>query len=361
MPKIHSVILAGGAGTRFWPASRRRLPKPFVPLLDGRSPLEETLERLRTLSPPRRTRVVVVRELASATRRALRGHRGVRTILEPIARNTASAVAWAAAEVAAEAPDDVIAIFPADHHIPSPRAFQRTLRRAARAASSGESIVIVGVEPTRPDTAYGYLRVRDGGGSLLDVIRFVEKPDAARARRYVRSGNHLWNAGMLVATPRRLLEETRVCAPEVWNPLGEVLERISSGRRVLRRDFERAYKRVEPISFDFAVLERSRNVHAVRARFAWSDLGSWDALGEHLPQVDGNRVGGHADGAQVVGLDATGNLVWNTTRNPVVLVGVTGLVVVSTGDAILVCRDEDSQKVRRVVDELLRKGREDLT
>jgi mannose-1-phosphate guanylyltransferase len=282
----------------------------------------------------------------------------VRVLLEPEGRNTAAAVAWSAAHLAAEAPAALMAVLPADHHIPDAAAFERDLRRAARAALPSDDIVIVGIQPRRPDPAYGYLRVRPTPGrGQLEVLRFVEKPERARARRLVASGHYLWNAGMLVATPTRILEETRRWAPEVWDPLGRALDRIAAGQQPARRPLDAAYRRVAPISFDYAVLERSSRIRAVRGRFAWSDLGSWDALAGHLQKLDGNRVKG---GRRAAIIDSSGNLIWSTTDRTVALVGVEGLLVVETGDALLVCRDDRSQDVRRLVDLLEQSGREDL-
>lgn len=347
------MILAGGAGTRFWPASRRSRPKHFVPLVGGLTPLEETLRRLRGLAPARRTWIVTTRELGARTRRALRGHRGVRLLLEPEARNTSAAVLWAAARVGAEDPDGLVGIFPADHHIPSARGFLRSVRAAARAAADGESLVLLGIQPDRPDTAYGYLQLGErAGGAAYRVRRFVEKPDRIRARRFLRSGHYLWNAGMLISRPDRILAEAEREAPEVWSALGPVLERIRAGARVPAPAFARAYRRAAPLSFDYAVLERSRSVRAVRGRFRWSDLGSWDALEAHLESADGNAFAGAAPAASI---DSDGNVIWNTTDRAVALLGVHGLVVVETQDALLVCAKDRAQEVRKVVGELARR------
>jgi mannose-1-phosphate guanylyltransferase len=190
------------------------------------------------------------------------------------------------------------------------------------------------------------------------VARFVEKPDAARARSFLARGGHLWNAGRVLATPARILAETRALAPEVWDGLGPVLERIARGERVARAALARAYRRVRPLSFDYAVLERSARVYALRGRFAWSDLGSWDALGEHLPESGGaNRV--HCKAAPIL-LDAKRNVVWSSTDTAAVLLGVQDLLVIQTTDALLVCAKHNAQDVRRVVTELSRRGREDL-
>ena len=358
------MVLAGGAGTRFWPASRRAVPKPFVPLLGRRTLLGDTLARLRLLAPARRTTVVSAEELAAATRRALRAQPGTRLLLEPVARNTAAAIAWAAADALGRGAEGVIGIFPADHHIPDARAFARAVKTAARAAADGEKLVLLGIEPSWPDTAYGYLRLAKGAGAGLaradaaqPVARFVEKPDAARARRFVADGGYLWNAGMLLARPERILAETRALAPEVWEALGATLERIAAGQAVPRRALARAYRAVRPLSFDYAVLERSRRVYALRGRFAWSDLGSWDALGARLPERDGNRI--HSPVAPVL-IDARHNVVWSATDGTVALLGVEDLLVIQTTDAFLVCAKQRAQDVRKVVDELARRERGDL-
>jgi mannose-1-phosphate guanylyltransferase/mannose-6-phosphate isomerase len=352
-------VLAGGAGTRFWPASRKARPKPFLPLVGARTLLADTLERLRLLAPARHTTVVVAEALAAASRAALRSYPGTRLLLEPLARNTAAAIAWAAADALGRGHDGVLGVFPADHHIARPEAFARCVVRAAREAADGERLVLLGIEPTRPDTGYGYLRLGRGakGASVRPVERFVEKPSLARARRFVASGAYLWNSGMLIARPSRILAETRALAPEVWRALGPTLSRIAAGERVPRPVLARAWARVKPLAFDYAVLERSRRVAALRGRFAWSDLGSWDALGERLKLLDGNRV--HCMPAPLL-LEAERNVVWSSADRQVVLIGVRDLLVIQTTDALLVCANDRAQDVRKVVDEFTRQHREEL-
>lgn len=356
---LHAVVLAGGAGTRFWPASRRAAPKPFIPLLGGRTPFRATLERLRRLAPKERTWVVTPRELLPITRAALRGERGVRLLSEPAPRDTAAAVVWAAARIAAEDPEALVAVFPSDHHIPNPEALARAVRRAARAAMSGEGLVLIGIEPTHPDPAYGYFRLgRRVSGSAHAVQRFVEKPDRARARRYLARGDYLWNSGMLVARASRILAEARAHARELWRPAGSVFEQIARRARVSRVTFERCYRAIPSLPFDRAVLERTRRAWAIRGRFRWSDLGSWDALEAHLSRKGGNRVA--AEGP-LVSVSARENVVWSRSERAIALVGLRDFVVVDTDDALLVCPKGRAQDVRRIVEELVRHGRGDLT
>lgn len=351
------MILAGGAGTRFWPASRRGRPKPFVPLVGRDTLLEATLRRAGRLAPRGTIWIVGAEAHRRLLRDALRSRSRVRVLLEPVARNTAAAIAWAAAAVRAHDPEGVVAVLPADHHIPDPSAFATGIRGAAALASRRDALVLVGIEPTRPDTAYGYLDVAASRDALV-VRRFVEKPNSARARRFARSGHHLWNSGMLVGTSERILRELRAHGSEVWPALGGVLDRIGHGRRVPRAELRAAYAAARSISFDYAVLERTAGVLAVRGRFAWSDLGSWDALLEHVSRgPDGNRV----RGARPVSVEAGDNLVWNTSGRTVALLGVEGLIVVETDDAVLVCAPDRAQDVRRVVAALERRGRRELT
>jgi len=189
------------------------------------------------------------------------------------------------------------------------------------------------------------------------VERFIEKPTLGRARRFVASGAYLWNAGMLLARPSRILAETRALAPALWRALGPTLSRIAAGERVPRKTLARAWVRAKPLSFDHAVLERSRRVAALPGRFAWSDLGSWDALGERLGLLDGNRV--HCLPPPLL-LDAERNVVWSSADRQVVLLGVRNLLVIQTTDALLVCANDRAQDVRKVVDEFTRQHREEL-
>jgi mannose-1-phosphate guanylyltransferase len=353
------VVLAGGAGTRFWPASRRARPKPFVPLVGSETLIGATLARMRRLAPAERIAVLAARDLARLVRAALQSHRGAHALFEPQGRNTAAAIAWAAAWVAGRDPEGVLGIFPADHHIPHVPAFVRVVTAALRASADGGALVLIGIQPTRPDTAYGYLKLAASRRSPAAprVERFVEKPGPARAKSLLAAGTHLWNSGMIVARPARVLAETRAHAPEVWRALGPALERGSRGEAVPAAALARAYRRVKPISFDYAVLERSRRVRAVRGRFAWSDLGSWDALGEQLPEAARNRARAPE---QLAALDARGNVVWTQGRKQVVLLGVDDLVVVDTEDALLVSSKSRAQEVRRAVEVLGARGRKEL-
>ena len=357
--RLHAVVLAGGAGERFWPASRGARPKPFLEVVGGRSLLDATLARARRSAGRDAVWVVCGREHARAIRRAS-GLPASRVLMEPRRRNTAAAVALAATRIAAADPDAVLAVLPADHYIPDERAFAADIRRAAAAARAAEVLVTLGVRPTRAETGYGYIEVGAPVGSahpgLHRVRRFVEKPDAARARRFQRSGRHLWNAGIFVWSARTILAEIAEHAPGLHRALTPVRR---AGARATRDAVERAYRRAPSLPIDVAVLERSRRVWTLPVRWHWSDVGTWESLAGELGVAPGrSRVLG---GGALVHDDLGGNLVWGRPERPIALLGVEGLAVVDAGDALLVARLDRSNQVRGIVKGLKAKGRLDVT
>ena len=354
-PRIHAVILAGGAGERFWPASRGRRPKFFLEVGDGRSLLAATLARARRVADRGAVWVVCGAEQADAIRRSTRLP-ARRILVEPRRRNTAMAVAMASALVAREEPDAVLAVLPADHRIPDERAFARAIRRAARAAATGGAIVTLGVRPTRPDTGYGYIRVGAPAGrawpGLHRVRSFVEKPDATRARRYLRGGHHLWNAGIFVFAAQILLREARRCAPALHRAVAPLLRaRARAGARLLAR----CYRAAPSLPIDVAVIERSRAVWTLPVGFHWSDVGTWSSLADELGVSPGaTRI----VGGELLYDERGGNLVWG--RRPVALLGIEGVAVIDAGDVLLVTKLERSPDVRQVVAALKARGRTDV-
>lgn len=352
----HAVVLAGGAGERFWPASRVALPKPLLPLHGGRSLLAAALARARRFAGPRRVWLVCGSEHALSMRRASRLPAD-RVLVEPARKNTAMAVALAARRIAAREPDAVLAVLAADHCVDREPAFDAALRRASRAAEAEGVLVTLGVRPTRAETGYGYIRlgrpVGKGHPGLHRIGRFVEKPDRVRARRYLRSGSYLWNAGIFVWSARVILEEIEAHAPE----LSSALRSLGDGSRAGGlASLARVYGRAPSLSIDRAVLERSRRVWCLPVSFGWSDVGSWRSLAELLGAGAGRSA---VVAGKALLCDAPGNLVWGGERL-VALLGVEGLAVVDTGDALLVARLERSDELRRVVGELRERGHREL-
>ena len=340
--------MAGGSGTRFWPRSRRQLPKQLLPVLGKRSLLQETVERFRGVVPRDHVLIVTHRDHAAAVRRQLPGIPARNILSEPMARNTAPCLALAALEIERRAPQSTFVCVPADHDVADVRAFRSTLLEALAWAAAESVAVTIGIQPTGPETGYGYVHVgRRLTGRTARVRAFVEKPSRARARQFLASGAYLWNSGMFAwqtATIVALLEQH---LPSVMDRLRQALTVRGSERRAA---LARAYARVPSISIDYGIMEHAADVLVVRAAFGWSDVGSWSALAA-LDRRQGR-------GSTVVPVDAERSVVFGNGRL-VALVGVDDLIVVDTPDALLVCHRDRTQDVRRVVDELQRRGLED--
>lgn len=342
-----AVILAGGAGTRFWPLSQPLRPKQLIRLWGDRVMIGQTVERLAPIIPPERVLVVCGPHLLAPMRQALPELEASSFVVEPEPRNTAPAIALAAAHVRQRfGPDEVIGVFPSDHYIGDEAAFRRTVERAASRAREG-AIVTIGVAPTRPETGYGYIR----RGEPLEqeegawrVAAFEEKPDAARALEYVRAGEHDWNAGMFFFTPEVLLSELERQMPETAAAIAQIEQAV--GTPSLDRVTAEAFGRTEATSIDYGVMEGARRVEVVRASFPWSDVGHWAALPEVRPtDEDGNVVEADALLHQV-----RDSILYSTTDRVVAAASVEGLVIVDTPEALLVIPRERAQQVRQLVD-----------
>jgi mannose-1-phosphate guanylyltransferase len=341
---VFAVIMAGGAGTRFWPASRALRPKQLLPLAGGEPLLSATVRRLAPIVPRERVVVVTGEHLAAATGQAVPG---VRILREPAPRNTAPCIAWANAVIAEMDPDAVVMVLPSDHFIADEPAFVATVRRAVQTAESGR-VTTIGIVPTRPETGYGYVELGEAiDGEAHRVARFVEKPDRARAESFVAAGpsKYLWNAGMFFFRVRDMQALLERHLPSVADGVA---------RMVKTGTIADVFPTLQSISIDHGVMEKAEGLAVVPGSFGWNDIGSWQSAWE-LATKDAM---GNALGPNDVALEAKNNLVRGT--KPIALVGVDDLVVVETADAILVIPRDRSQDVRLVIDALKKAGRTDL-
>jgi mannose-1-phosphate guanylyltransferase len=361
--KIHAVVMAGGSGTRFWPLSRQARPKQFLPLAGKLPLLADTVKRLPPLAPMGRTYVVCGPVHARGVRRMLPKLPKDNLLVEPVARNTAPCVGLAAIHVARRAPDGVLAMLPADHHVSRAAQFREALAAAARIAAGG-AIVTVGITPSRPETGYGYLEVGaplDGespvaGGRLAParVKRFVEKPDRPRAEQYLADGGFLWNSGIFVFRADVILEEIARAMPELSERLAAIAPTL--GTRRYAKALAREFPRCPSESIDYGVMERSSRIAVVPADFGWSDVGSFAAI----PEVRKPDGAGNVSSGDALIIDGKDNVVLADGGRLVAVVGASGLVVVDAGDALLVCPRERAQDVKKAVDELKRRRRDAL-
>ena len=365
MPHVHAVILAGGSGTRFWPASRRRRPKQLLPLA-GRpdEPLiAATVRRIEPLVPAERVWISTGTSLVEATLAVLPGVARSRVLAEPVARNTAPCIGWASATIARSDPDAIVAVLPADHFIGNEPAFREALATAVRAAEEGW-ITTVGIVPTRPETGYGYIEVgAPVGAPLADsvhaVTRFVEKPTRERAEALLADGRYLWNGGMFFFRAGVM----KAAIAEHLPALAAGLDRIDEA--AVRGDEARVLAEVFPtlpsISIDHGIMEKAKRIAVVPGDFGWNDVGSWQTTWE-MAEKD---AAGNALPAGTVAVDARDNLVRDLTSGAGqsakrwALIGVSDLVVVETDDAVLIVPRDRAQDVRAVVDALAKRGETD--
>ncbi len=353
----YAVIMAGGSGTRFWPLSRRTRPKQLLTLLGTKTLLEETVDRVRSVIPPERIYVFTNEILKSQCIRRLRRIPRRQIVAEPAARNTAPTIGLAAHEILRRDPDGIMVVLPADHVIREAARFRHILRAACRWASKEGRSVTVGIKPTRPDTGYGYIRKgrRIGsvaGEGIFAVERFTEKPPPATARKYVASGRYLWNGGIFVWRATTLLANLRRHKPQMAGLLARI---ASAGGARAPRAFRRMFPRLEKVSIDYAVMEKVSNCFVVEADVGWSDVGSWAVVHELLPK----DAAGNLRPRSSLCLESHGNMIVSP-RKFVVTVGVQGLVIVESDDALLVAAIDRSQDVGKAVQELERQGHKHL-
>lgn len=353
---MYVVILAGGSGTRFWPLSRVRTPKQLMSVFGGRSMLQRTVERVLPLSP-KRIMVVTNALQANETERQLAGVADcpVDIIQEPVGRNTAPAIALAAAIIARHDPAATMVVLPADHYIRNENEFCRVVRAACRAASKGD-LVTLGIEPTSPETGYGYIEsetvsVVEG---ISKVKRFVEKPNLERAVEFLAKGNFYWNSGMFIWQVSAIRKALKAEMPSLEEAVASLFFGADAwDYQTLNPQIERLYPSIQGESIDFGVMERAKNVLVIPAAFGWSDVGSWSALPEVIdPDEDGNVT---INAAGLVSIDSSGSLVYADGKLAA-LVGVDNMIVVATPDAVMVCRKDRAQDVKKVVEILQQKG-----
>ena len=329
---IRPVILAGGAGTRLWPLSTSARPKHLLPLLGERSLFEQTLDRFgeQFASP-----IIVANQAQEADLRSLASEASA-IILEPCKRDSAAAIALAA-EYADE--DELLLICPSDHHIGDLAAFHTAIGIAREAAEAGR-LVTFGIEPDHPATGFGYIAAGEAEGQLRTVDRFVEKPALERAQQMIDAGGHYWNAGIFLGSAKSWRAELETHAPEILDAARAALDKADRDGAVISID-EQSFAQAPAQSIDYAVMEKSGRVSVVPVSMDWSDIGSWQAL---VDASDKDEAG-NAVPADVLALDCK-NVLVRTNGPKVAVIGVEGLVIVATADAVLVMRPEDAQRVR---------------
>ena len=340
---MYCVIMAGGRGTRFWPASRRNNPKQLLNIVGKTTMLQMTVDRFQKMKNVEDIFIVTSKDLAPKIKRMIKGIKAKNIIIEPSGKNTAPAIGLAALKIKSIREDAVMGVFPADHLVIGAQKFAKTVRSAIQISNKNDALVTIGIEPKFASTGYGYIQFDPN--SRLDYLEgfkvktFAEKPHKKLAERFVLSGDFLWNGGMFIWKVSSFFNELQTHMAEFNSQLKKIEKKINSNQ-----DFDRLWKKIQPESIDYGVMEKSDNIYVVKSEFEWNDLGSWDAVFDVSPKTkDKNVIRGEG-----LVIDGKNNLI-ESNNHFTAVVGIDNIVVVNTPDATLVIPRDKVENIKELV------------
>lgn len=356
---VYAVIMAGGSGTRFWPKSTHKLPKQFLPIVGEGTMIQNTANRIESIIPQERVMVVTNDDYVDIVKEQLPSVLDQNIVGEVVAKNTAPCVAIAAEMLYKKDPEAIMVVLPADHHIQDPKAFNEYLTSAIQKAKDGDNLVTIGINPDRPETGYGYIHGDNSveekieGKTVHPVKAFKEKPDEATAQKFLDSGDYYWNSGMFIWSAQTILNELQKHLPEMHSLVKNSSEGLFNADH--KKSIDAFYRSCESVSIDYGIMEHAKNVFVVPGDFGWNDVGSWTAAYE-LGEKDehGNVVNTEYSSFS----ESSNNFISSKSGKMISIVGMEGVAIVETEDAILVCKLDKSQNVKEIVEEL--KSKEEL-
>ncbi|KZL90189.1 mannose-1-phosphate guanylyltransferase [Clostridium magnum] len=348
---IHAVIMAGGKGERFWPKSRRMMPKQLLSLTDdGKTMIQLTVDRLKKLCSKENTYVVTNNDYCAKIKEQLPQIEKENIIVEPFGKNTAPCIGLAAMNIAKNDPEGVMIVLPSDHLIKNNILFLNTLKSAIELAEKGDNIVTIGITPSYAETGYGYINFEEETEKLdscnfFKVKRFVEKPDRKKAEEYLVSGNYLWNSGMFVWKVSTILKNFKMHMPELYSGLVKISETMNSD--INKTVIYDEYEKFESISIDYGIMEKAKNIYTIPGNFGWDDVGSWTSL----ERVQVSDELGNIKKGNVIDIDTQGCIIQGKDKL-IATVGVENIVVVDTDDATLICAKDKCQDIKALLNKM---------
>lgn len=348
------IIMAGGGGERFWPLSRKTKPKQLQNLSGNDVMVNEAIERLSRVCACKNIFVVTNRCQAEEMRKVTAKYlQPEQTLAEPAARNTAACIGYAAVRIRKTFGDGVMVVTPSDAYIRDNEKFAKILQTSVEAAEKSDCLVTVGIQPTFPATGYGYIRFQKSRKAVKEVLEFVEKPSLEKAEAYLASGEYVWNSGMFIWKASVILQAFKQYLPDTYELLMRIGEAIGTPEEAAVT--AELYPQMRSVSIDYGIMEKANNIYVVSGAFGWSDVGSWDMLSAiHHANQNGNVVAG-----DFIGLDTTGTVVYSKEKL-IATVGISDVIIVDMPDAVLVCAKERAQDVKKIVEMLRARGREEL-
>jgi len=348
---LYVVIMAGGIGTRFWPYSRNSKPKQFLDVLGtGKTLIQSTCDRFAPLCPKENIFVVTNEEHKNITLEQLPQLDESQVLTEPMRKNTAACIAYASHKIAQKNPEAIIVVSPADHLILNEDDFQATINKAADHAKSQDKLITLGIKPTRPETGYGYIQFLEGKGYLKKVKTFTEKPELALAKKFVETGEFVWNAGIFIWGVKAILHSIEKYLPEMAEIVEEAAPKFGTDEE--KQALESAYLQCKNVSIDYGIMEKADNVYVALSSFAWSDLGSWASLHEISKHDEQNNT----VNAEALVYDTRNSIVKGPANKLIVVQGLNGYLVGVFDNVVIVCEKDKEEMFRRYVNDLKTKN-----
>ncbi len=353
--ELFIVIMAGGVGSRFWPRSKQETPKQLLKIFGENTMIQDTVNRVNGLVKPENIFIITNQVQRDKIQQQLPEIPKENIISEPFGKNTAACIGLASILINDKNEDSVTIILPADHLIHNKREFHSTLKRAAKFAYKSDGLVTIGIQPTRPETGYGYIQINDEevDKGIFKVQTFAEKPNLLTAKRFIKSGDFFWNSGMFIWKTEIILQEIKTYLPELYEGLINIEKAI--GKKSFQQVLTKVYGQLVSISIDYGIMEKSQKVYLIKGGFSWSDVGSW----EEVYQLSKKNKENNAELGDIYTESTSGSYIFSPKKFTAV-VGLENIIVIDTEDALLICNRDNAQDVKHIVEYLKMENRDEL-